>query len=139
MEGNRIYKKPGRPGYTVENARELRENATMAEEALWTQLRNRRLEGWKFRRQAPWGRYILDFYCREARLVVEIDGSIHCAQQEYDSNRDEELASVGITVLRFSNTKVLTQMSEVKEALSNHLPTRPPETPLSRDRERGRG
>lgn len=79
---------------------------------LWAVLRNRKLEGAKFRRQHPLGRYIADFYCHEALLVVELDGSVHdrLYQAEYDKARQEEIEVRGLTVLRLKNDEVIESM-----------------------------
>ena len=86
-------------------ARELRRNMTPAERALWQYLRKRQL-GVKFRRQAPIGRYIVDFVCFEVKLVIEVDGAHH-ANNPNDKVRDAWLASQGFRVLRFWNHEVL--------------------------------
>ena len=78
-----------------QRARELRHNATEAEQLLWECLRSRRLAGFKFRRQTPIGRYIVDFCCVEARLIVELDGGQHQDQQGYDAARDAWLRERG--------------------------------------------
>jgi very-short-patch-repair endonuclease len=77
---------------------------TGTERRLWTHLRGRKLEGWKFRRQHPIGEYIVDFYCPAARLVIELDGSSHDSDQQerYDQARQRWLESQGCKVLRFS-------------------------------------
>jgi very-short-patch-repair endonuclease len=77
----------------MDRAKELRRNQTDAERTLWTHLRDRRLEGYKFRRQRPLGRYIVDLICLEEMLVVEVDGGQHSWQQLYDSERNEWLES----------------------------------------------
>jgi very-short-patch-repair endonuclease len=78
---------------------------TGTERRLWTRLRGRRLEGWKFRRQHPVGEYIVDFYCPAARLVIEMDGSSHDSDQQerYDRARQRWLESQGYKVLRFAS------------------------------------
>lgn len=93
----------------VRFVRSLRGDSTDAERALWRQLRNRRLGGFKFRRQAPIGRYIADFACFEAKVVVELDGSQHADEPcaERDHVRDEWLESQGFEVLRFWNMEVI--------------------------------
>ena len=85
-------------------ARALRKNMTGTEHQLWSRLRGRQLEGWKFRRQHPIGEYIVDFVCLAARLVVELDGYSHGVetQLEYDQARDRYLRGQGYRVLRFS-------------------------------------
>jgi very-short-patch-repair endonuclease len=76
-----------------EQARQLRKEMTPAEQILWDRLRGRRFQGLKFRRQHPLGRFIVDFYCAEHRLVIELDGGIHRHQQEYDQARTDALQS----------------------------------------------
>ena len=87
-------------------ARELRKEMTPAEKLLWERLRNRQLGGYKFRRQAPMGTYIADFYCAARRLIVELDGKIHDSQEEYDCVRTEMMESFGYRVIRFRNSEV---------------------------------
>ena len=98
-------------------ARRLRREMTPAEEALWKHLRGRQLQGLKFRRQHPVGRFIADFYCPERRPVVELDGEIHRNQQEYDEVRTETFQDYGYRVLRFPNQMVLQHMEKVLEAI----------------------
>ncbi len=100
-----------------QRARELRRRATEAERVLWERLRNRRLGGLKFRRQHPLGPYIVDFYCAEHRLVIEVDGPIHERQKERDALRTEYLEAYGYRVLRFTNEDVLTDIEAVLERI----------------------
>ena len=88
-------------------ARELRHPQTPAETTLWQHLRNRTI-GYKFRRQHPIDRFIIDFYCAEAKLCIEIDGSSHldAKQEEYDKARTELLEGLGYKVIRFTNNDV---------------------------------
>ena len=88
------------PGYVVELAKDLRNNMTESEKKLWFSLRRRQIDQYKFRCQHPINRYILDFYCPEKQLAIEIDGEIHNSQQNYDKYRDEFLHSIGIQTLR---------------------------------------
>jgi len=81
--------------------RELRNNMTEAEKALWQALRGRQISGCKFRRQHPFGDFILDFVCLNNKLVIEIDGSQHVEQAERDQLRTLELQTAGFRVLRF--------------------------------------
>lgn len=97
----------------MRSARELRSNQTPAEQVLWEKLRGNRLNGWHFRRQQIIGGYIVDFYCHRASLAVELDGSIHASQREYDADRDQILAELGVRVLRFPNEEVITDLSMV--------------------------
>jgi very-short-patch-repair endonuclease len=102
-------------------ARELRNNATNAERLLWQRLRRRQLNGFKFRRQRPIGRYICDFVCLEAAIVVELDGSQHVTQEPYDANRYTLLRSNGFRVLRFWNNDVLLHTDSVVETIYEAL------------------
>jgi very-short-patch-repair endonuclease len=91
------------PSPRTDRARELRKNLTVSEWRLWSHLRRRQLDGWKFRRQAPIGPYVVDFACFAARLVVELDGSSHNeATHDYDERRQAWLESQGFRVLRLS-------------------------------------
>jgi very-short-patch-repair endonuclease len=89
----------------VKRARALRSNPTVTERLLWNRLRQRKLGGLKFRRQAPMGPYILDFLCLRHRLIVEADGPFH--DPERDAIRDAWLQAKGFRVLRFSNQEIM--------------------------------
>ena len=89
---------------------------TEAEDRLWQELRGRRLDGIKFRRQVPIGRFVADFICADALLIVEIDGSQH-ADSDYDRERDAELKRRGFRVLRFWNDDVLREMNSVCDTI----------------------
>jgi very-short-patch-repair endonuclease len=95
------------PDHTKTHARNLRANATEAEAKLWYYLRNRQMRGFHFRRQHPLGSYILDFYCAEKNLVIEVDGSQHFETQHAarDAQRSAHLEELGLTVLRFDNAR----------------------------------
>jgi very-short-patch-repair endonuclease len=86
-------------------ARQLRNNMTASEVRLWSFLRGKRCGDMKFRRQAPIGAFIVDFYCPAYRLVIEVDGSIHQEEEvlAYDNRREESLREAGMTILRISN------------------------------------
>ncbi len=105
--------KPGPP--TRARAKELRQNQTPAERALWGILRERGLEGLKFRRQYPISIFIVDFCCRERKLVVELDGAVHDThpQQDWDENRDIYLRQRGFKVLRFRNETVFEEPDSI--------------------------
>jgi very-short-patch-repair endonuclease len=109
-----------------EREHRLRREQTEAERTLWWQLRNRRLEGWKFRRQHRIGPYFADFACVEAGLVVELDGSQHLKQQPYDRTRTARLRHEGFEVLRFWNDDVLRETEAVLKAILTALAPRPP-------------
>ena len=97
----------------VERARELRGASTDAERLLWRHLRNRQIEGLKFRRQVPLFGVYADFYCESANLVVELDGGQHAVMTDRDQNRTEVLQAAGIQVLRFWNNDVLENIEGV--------------------------
>jgi very-short-patch-repair endonuclease len=101
---------------STERARLLRKSENDAEERLWFHLRARRLNGLKFVRQLPIGPYFADFACREARLVVEIDGSQH-AELAYDRRRDSYMTEEGWSVARFWNVDVLRETNDVLETI----------------------
>ena len=116
--------------------RALRNNTSDAEQALWSVLRGRQVSDLKFRRQHPFGDYILDFVCLENKLVIEVDGGHHRPQQGYDENRTQDLRAAGFCVLRFWNNEVLNEIESVKEkiwlavqGLQSHPP---PNLPLER-------
>jgi very-short-patch-repair endonuclease len=110
--------------------RELRHNQTDAEKALWAQVRNKQFFGLKFFRQYSVGAYILDFYCPEKKLAVELDGGQHNLSEgrEYDAERTAYLNSHGIEVVRFWNNEVLCEMEGVLKSLTQRLT--PPSLPL---------
>jgi very-short-patch-repair endonuclease len=101
----------------LQRAREMRREPTEPERRLWQKVRRKQLDGYKFRRQHPIGRFILDFYCHEARLVVELDGESHAFQEEYDAARTEWLEAQGLRVLRFPNQVVMKNMEGVLETI----------------------
>ena len=103
------------------HARTLRRNMTDAERLLWRHLRNRRMLGYKFRRQVIMGPYIVDFACIEARLVVEADGGQHVEQRGYDEKRSQWLKARGYRVLRFWNHEILGSLPEVLETIASTL------------------
>ena len=100
-------------------ARALRHESTWAEKSLWRKLRDRKLMGLKFHRQQPFGTYILDFYCPDKDLVVELDGGQHDlpGTREYDSWRTEYLKARGLDVLRFWNSQIRENLPWVLETI----------------------
>ena len=96
-----------------ERARALRRTMTDAERKLWKILRQRQVNGRKFRRQVPLGRYITDFVCHEARLIVEVDGEQHAVPSEPETERTAFLENEGYRVLRFWNNEVLANLDGV--------------------------
>jgi very-short-patch-repair endonuclease len=114
-------------------AGELRKNQTKAEKALWQALRKRNLKGHKFRRQHPIGRYIVDFYSHSVKLVIEVDGSIHdiLSVKEHDTGREQEIVSLGLHILRFTNKQVLNNLDSVVEEIISALNSAQNEQPVS--------
>src|SRR5262245_59459103 len=107
----------------MNQARELRKRLTDAECLLWRHLRSRQLGGYKFRRQQPLGRFVVDFACLEKRLIIEWDGGHHNEPEQamHDSRRSEWLAQQGFCVMRFWDHEVLKQLDEVKVAIHQAL------------------
>jgi very-short-patch-repair endonuclease len=96
---------------------------TSAEEILWEHLRNKKLNGLKFRRQHPIDMFIADFYCHEKKLIIELDGSIHDIpeRREYDDGRSFLLEDKGFKILRFRNEDVINDVKDVLERISSRL------------------
>ena len=110
---DRIYKKPRKPDYITTLSRNLTKSTTETEKILWKVVRGRRIKGLKFRRQAPFGRYIFDFYCEEKKVAIEIDGSSHDNKQEYDYNREELIEACNIMIIHFKNEDILDNIKSV--------------------------
>jgi very-short-patch-repair endonuclease len=110
--------------------RELRQTETNTERLLWNALRNRQLAGKRFCRQQSIGTYVVDFYCAEANLVVELDGSVHDTPeaQRYDREREDVICDLGLTMLRFRNDDVEQRMAWVLEPICKTIipPPHPP-------------
>lgn len=115
----------GAPSRNFEYARQNRNNPTPAEAALWEKLRANKIKGLKFRRQHPIGVFIVDFYCHQAKLAIEIDGAYHFDenQVEYDQNRTALLQQVGVREIRFANKEVLENIDMVLESIIAALET----------------
>jgi adenine-specific DNA-methyltransferase len=113
-----------------ERARELRRESTNAERALWQDLRGRRFAGFKFRRQRPIGKFIVDFVCLERRLIIELDGGQHAEQAEYDARRSAALERLGYQVSRFWNVDVLGDRADVLDTIDRLLRPDPHPNPL---------
>jgi len=118
-----------------QKAEMLRKNMTDAEKILWQRLRRNQL-GVRFKAQHPIERFIADFYCHKAKLVIELDGENHKFQKEYDLGREAELEKYGIKILRFSNEDVLSNIDQVIE--NKKLNLKPITGPLS-SRKNGTG
>ena len=108
-----------------ERARELRKNSTKTEIFLWTKLRKKQVLNFDFDRQVPIDHFIVDFYCKELMLAIEIDGSSHDGKLEYDIFREEKLNKLGIFILRFTNEDILynmnTVISKIKKVITESI------------------
>ncbi len=115
-------------GYMRDWARQLRRECTPAEEILWGVLRNRGLDGWKFRRQHPVGCFVLDFFCAELDLAVEVDGLHHSVgeQRRFDMKRDSILGEFGVNVLRLENCLVVQHVGDAIENIRQRVLTLTP-------------
>jgi very-short-patch-repair endonuclease len=116
-------------------ARDLRKTLTSAEDTLWQALRNKRFQGFKFRRQIPLLNYTVDFLCLERKLIVELDGKQHEWFSEYDKRRTEEIERHGFTIIRVTNHDVLNDLdlvlAKIADAASSPAPACPHPWPLS--------
>jgi very-short-patch-repair endonuclease len=113
---------------TTASARRLRKHDTWAEKLLWSWLRDRRFSSYKFRREHPMGAYILDFFCSEACLNIELDGFQHGMpnHQESDAQRDAWLESRGVKVLRFWNSRLRREKQAIRDTVWRTLQQRAP-------------
>jgi very-short-patch-repair endonuclease len=116
-----MYHKKYSPKYVIQLARKMRADMTETEKILWAKLSSKKIDGLRFRKQYPIGRYITDFYCHSLKLVVEIDGGIHSAQKEYDKNRDEYLSALGFTILRFTDEQIKENIADVLAIIRNNI------------------
>jgi len=122
-------------------AQQMRLKPTAAENVLWQHLRNRQLDGYKFRRQHAIDRFIVDFYCENAALIIEVDGAIHQYTVLEDTIRQEFLESLGLCVLRFTNEQVINHLDTVIKQIKDVLLVRgsTPDSPSLRSGEGGAG
>ncbi|MCX6327335.1 MAG: endonuclease domain-containing protein [Bacteroidia bacterium] len=102
--------------YLKELARQLRKNSTLSEILLWQKIKGKSF-GFEFHRQVPLSDYIVDFYCHELMLAIEIDGCTHDHKYEYDANRQSKLERLGVKFIRFSDIDVKRNMNDVLRAL----------------------
>lgn len=102
-------------------ASELRQRATLSESLLWEAIRNRQIEGYKFRRQVPIGGFVVDFYCAEQKLAIEVDGSSHRDREQEDRLRQQAIEALGIRFLRFSAEQVETDLQSVLMEIRSEL------------------
>ena len=112
----------------IERSRSLRKKQTWAEKLVWSWLRDRRFSSYKFRRNHPFGKYSLDFYCREANLSIELDGRAHGfpEQRVHDVARTEFLVSMGIKELRFWNSHLRKDQQSIRDTIFRELQARAP-------------
>lgn len=108
---------------------ELRRNSTDAEKLLWSKLRNRQLDGLKFRRQSPIDQYIVDFLSESAKVIVELDGGQHAMQTEADAERSRVLESMGYIVMRFWNNEVIGNIDGVLLEIHDTIRRSPADDP----------
>ena len=111
---------------SIQKARSLRSGMTDAEKLLWQHLRNRQLQGCKFRRQHPVGPYIVDFICLDKMLVIELDGGQHAMTIDYDKKRTRYLEANGYTVMRFWNNEILQHQDSVLTLVLNEITSTSP-------------
>jgi len=107
-----------------QNACELRKEMTPAEKVLWNRLNKSQL-GVRFKAQHPIDIFIADFYCHKYKLIVEVDGEIHLSQKEQDENRTSELERFGLTIIRFKNEEVITDIERVIDEIKKIINTAP--------------
>lgn len=103
-----------------QRAKKLRQARNLSEVLFWNQVKNKQFKGFDFDRQKIIGNYIVDFYCTNCRVVIEIDGSSHYYKQEYDDKRDCYLESLGLTVIHIQVEQVFQKMNSVMEMLYHH-------------------
>ena len=104
-----------------ELARDLRKNMTLSEVLLWNQLKHKNMRGFDFDRQRPIGNYIVDFYCKELKLAIEIDGNTHINRYEEDEIRQRDLEKLGVRFLRFEDIEVKKNMSNVLRVIDDWI------------------
>lgn len=103
-------------------SRSNRKNPTDAEKKMWTEVLMKRKTGFKFLRQKPINRFVLDFYCSELNLAIEIDGGSHDNKRYYDEARDKFLQQIGIKTIRFTNNEILNNIDGVKRRITSFFP-----------------
>jgi very-short-patch-repair endonuclease len=111
------------------HAKELRKKGVLSEVLLWNQLKGRKIRGYQFMRQKPIEDYIVDFFCSKLGLIIEIDGESHDGRFHYDAQRQKSLESAGLTVLRFNDSQVKNDMTNVLMAIEGWIENREYTTP----------
>ncbi len=136
MMGQSSIKRTAASAKTRTRAKELRHGQTVAEDKLWSCLRNRALLGHKFRRQNPIEGFIVDFFCPDCYLIIEVDGPTHEEHREYDEDREDRLNNLGYRIVRFKNEEVLLNVEGVLDSIIRAIAESPHPNPLPL---RGRG
>ena len=113
------------PTLIQKRAQHLRKNMTMAEKKLWNRLRHHQFAGLRFRRQVPLGNYIVDFACFEPKIIIELDGSQHADQVDYDTDRTKYLKLLGYKVLQFWNNEIESKIDAVLQMIWNNISPHP--------------
>ncbi|MCX6330266.1 MAG: endonuclease domain-containing protein [Bacteroidia bacterium] len=104
-----------------ELAKELRKNMTLSEVLLWNELKQKKMLGYDFDRQRPIGNFIVDFFCKELSLAVEIDGDTHIYKYDYDEERQKELENLSVRFLRFEDIEVKKNMNNVLRVIEDWI------------------
>lgn len=119
-------------------SRNLRNNSTLAEVLLWNELKAGKMHGYKFNRQKPLGKFVVDFYCKKLNLVIEIDGISHNVKEDDDKKRQNELEQLGLKFLRYTDDQIKSDMEkvliEIKEFIKE-FEKNPPVSPFERGTE----
>jgi very-short-patch-repair endonuclease len=102
-------------------ASSLRKNMTFSEVLLWNQLKNKQMLGFDFDRQRPIGNYIVDFYCKELRLAIEVDGDSHTYRYDYDDERQSNLEKLGVRFLRFDDLEIKRDINNVLSVIEKFI------------------
>jgi Uncharacterized protein conserved in bacteria len=120
--------------YLKELARQLRNDSTLGEVLLWNELKNKHCYGYDFQRQKPLLDFIVDFYCYELNLVIEIDGHYHNHEEKYNSDqlRDQKLRAYDLTVIRFTEQEVRKDMQNILRTIEKHVAEHTPIPSLKR-------
>ena len=114
-------------------ARDLRKNMTLSEVLLWNELKQKRMLGYDFDRQRPIGNYIVDFFCKELSLAVEIDGDTHIYKYDYDDERQRIIEKMGVRFLRFEDIEVKKNMLNVLRVIEDWIEINQPTPDPSRE------
>ena len=114
-------------------ASNLRKNMTMSEVLLWNQLKNKQMLGFDFDRQRPLGKYVVDFYCKELRLAIEVDGDSHTYRYDYDDERQRDLEKLGVRFLRFDDLEIKRDINNVMRVIEKFIKENKPASDNSCD------